>query len=612
MRGVPDAGKDAFVPVDAAQDVLPESPITSDAAPDVLPDAPLPPRCVLLQADGPPMQIVSFPNQHADAPSLAVVDRGTPGSPANVAVQAFRTGGDGFEHAIFAGKLSVGDAWPDGVETTQTPVKVGTDSHGWAEMSMAPGGLREVAISWLGDPGMSSRTMFRRIDADSWSALDPVDLSYEGSSALGLVAGAGTGDMGIGYAGLGYGIVWRRSSHLPDNPVSPVVAVLDQNGSLLIGPHRVADPMQSPGRSPSITWSGSAYLLATTFRECVPGDALCSPDAIVITRVRPASGDAWDDSGVDFVTAIPTTNPGLAPGRASIGSNGTDTWVAWSEGPSGNDEAPRRIVAQRLDSQGNVVGSPVQVDDGLVNGTYVVHANEGCAGYDPPTDSCYDPYMQLVHLGTTVVQGYGDAHWKYVIAHETGHMVAHRAMGLFYYDYNDSATQRLCKCNYDTSWGNTVHCLQSREQSGGAQEEGFGHAYASRVYNDPYQANGTFVYYKPFEYPAYNTTYPPVPKSAFNVQLWLESYCLATSRGVEFDWLTFEYNVGSWDRSNPTSIPQLFDIYRIACTGSSTTKCNNQTINWSNLLAAAATYYGPFDPRYERFRVTGQDFGVDH
>ncbi len=362
---IPDAGRDAIVPVDAAQDVLPESPITPDAAPDVLPDAPLPPRCVLLQSDGPPMQIVSFSNQHADAPSLAVVDRGAPGSPANVAVQAFRSGGDGFEHAIFAGKMSVGDAWPDGVEMTQAPVKVGTDSHGWAEMSVAPGGLREIAISWLGDPGMSSRTMFRRIDADSWSAHDPVDLSYEGSSALGLVAGAGTGDMGIGYAGIGYGIVWRLSSHLPDNPVSPVVAVLDQEGSLLIGPHRVADPMPYPGRSPSITWSGSAYLLATTFRECVPGDPLCSPDAIVITRVRPASGDAWDDSGVDVVTAIPTTNPGLAPGRASIGSNGTDTWVAWSEGPPGNDEAPRRLLAQRLDSQGNVVGSPVQVDDGI-------------------------------------------------------------------------------------------------------------------------------------------------------------------------------------------------------------------------------------------------------
>ena len=363
---IPDAGKDAFVPVDAEQDVLPESPITPDAAPDVLPDAPLPPRCVLLQSDGPPMQIVSFPNQHADAPSLAVVDRGVPGSPANVAVQAFRSGGDGFEHAIFAGKMSVGTVWPDGVETTQTPVKVGTDSHGWAEMALAPGGLREIAISWLGDPGMSSRTMFRRIDVDSWSAHDPVDLSYEGSSALGLVAGAGTGDMGIGYGGMGYGIVWRLSNpDLPDNPVSPVVAVLDQEGSLLIGPHRVAEPMPYPGRSPSITWSGSAYLLATTFRECVPGDALCSPDAIVITRVRPASGDAWDDSGVDFVTAIPTSNPGLAPGRASIGSNGTDTWVAWSEGPSGNDEAPRRIVAQRLDPQGNVVGSPVQVDDGI-------------------------------------------------------------------------------------------------------------------------------------------------------------------------------------------------------------------------------------------------------
>lgn len=361
-----DAGADASVPVDARPDVLPDAPITPDASPDVLPDVPIPPRCVLLESSGSPMQIVTFPNQHADAPSLAVVDRGGPGSPANVAVQAFRSGGDGFEHAIFAGRMRVGDAWPDGVEMTQTPVKVGTDSHGWAEMSVAPGGLRELAISWLGDPGMTTRTMFRRIDADSWYAHPSIDLSYEGSSALGLVAGAGTGDMGIGYGGLGYGIVWRLSNPgLPENPVSPVVAVLDQEGALLIGPHRVAEPMEYPGRSPSITWSGSAYLLATTFRECVPTDPLCSPDAVVITRVRPASGDAWDDSGVDLVTVIPTSVPGLVPGRASIGSNGIDSWVAWSEGPSGNDEAPRRIVAQRLDAQGQVLGSPVPIDDGI-------------------------------------------------------------------------------------------------------------------------------------------------------------------------------------------------------------------------------------------------------
>ncbi len=253
---------------------------------------------------------------------------------------------------------------------------------------------------------------------------------------------------------------------------------------------------------------------------------------------------------------------------------------------------------------------------GLVNGTYKVHANEGCGWpTDPPTDSCYDPNLQLVHLGTSVVGGYTDAHWKYVVAHETGHMVQDRVMGRYYYDYDQSASQALCKCDhYTTEWGNRAHCLQSREQSGGAQQEGFAHAFASRVFNNPFQADGTFVYYKPF-LPLFGPVqYPPIGRDAFAAQRWMENYCLGSQVGVEYDWLLFEYNVSSRDRENATDIPQLFDIYKMACTGTTTLKCayNQDTIQWSDLRASAQGYYGAFDPRYQRFHVTGEDFGVDH
>ena len=251
---------------------------------------------------------------------------------------------------------------------------------------------------------------------------------------------------------------------------------------------------------------------------------------------------------------------------------------------------------------------------GFVNGTYTVHANEGCGPpLEPPTDSCYSSVDQLVHLGTTLVLGYTDAHWKYVVGHETGHMVQDRVMGQPYYFYWNEASERLCKCNYGTEWGNTVHCLQSREASGGAQFEGFAHAFASRVFNSPFQANGVFVYYKPFEYPAYYFQYPPEGRNAFGPMRWMESFCLAPEHGVELDWLTFEYNLSSHDRTSATDFPQLFDIYKLACTGSTSTKCNDQQVQWLDLQWYAAGYYGGVqDPRFQRFQLTGQDFGVDH
>ena len=141
---------------------------------------------------------------------------------------------------------------------------------------------------------------------------------------------------------------------------------------------------------------------------------------------------------------------------------------------------------------------------GMVGGSYTIRTNQGCSDLTPPTDSCYSPSGPpwngdgRVHIGTTVINGWATANWKNIIGHEIGHMVQYRAMGYYNYDYSDPATEPACQCTHDPLiWGNTVHCLQSREPAGGAQLEAFAHAFANRLFNEN-QANGSFAYYKPF------------------------------------------------------------------------------------------------------------------
>jgi hypothetical protein len=354
-----DGGLDASLPgIDAAVDSAGEDRVDVD----VVTDASVERRCVL-QPAGPPMELGAFPDQHADAPSLAVIDRGGPGQAPNVAFQAFRSGGSGLEHAIFAGRFEVGPLWPGDVWVAQPLVKVGTDSHGWAVMTRAPATMRQVALSWYGDPGLVGRTMFRTIDVDTWSPHDPIDLSFEGGSALDLALGAETGSFGAGYAGDGYGLVWRSDEWSEPAMSAPVVAVVGLDGGVLAGPHPVAAPSEYPGASPAVVWSGTTYLLATSFGECVEGDALCTRNSVVITRFRPASGDAVDDSGVDYVTAIPSLHDGWRPRRAWLASHGTGAWVAWSEGPAGDEDGTRTIRLARLDEQGAVEATRIVAEE---------------------------------------------------------------------------------------------------------------------------------------------------------------------------------------------------------------------------------------------------------
>ncbi len=249
---------------------------------------------------------------------------------------------------------------------------------------------------------------------------------------------------------------------------------------------------------------------------------------------------------------------------------------------------------------------------GIWNGTYTIHTNEGCSQYGG--DSCAGP--GIVHLGSRTINGAAEPHWKFIIAHEIGHMVEFASMGDISRDYELNVGETACQCNYDPStWGNTEHCLQSGEQEGVAEVEGFAQSFATKVFNNWYQTDGTLVYYKPFRKDDGTYLYPPMARDSYNDILWEQNHCAHAGRGVEWDWSAFLFDVSSYASGyNATSFPELFDIYKIACNGNTSTPCTaNQTIVWSQLEGAAQLYYGgQLDSRYLRFQASGLDHGVNY
>lgn len=255
---------------------------------------------------------------------------------------------------------------------------------------------------------------------------------------------------------------------------------------------------------------------------------------------------------------------------------------------------------------------------GYQAGTYRIISNEGCgAGVTPPTDSCYKPSDDTVYVGTTRVPplpnpvGYIDSHWKFVVAHEMGHQVQDRVMGLIGGGYNDNPTQALCRCDhYSTDWSNRAHCIQSREYIGAGQNEGFGHAFATHTFNYTQYDESKFVYYKPYLKPTGGVTYPPVDFQTFATTRWMENYCTAAAgHGTEFDWLQFYTTVAGNYLANNTPFSALFNIYQSACTLGN---CGSYPPSWTQLDDATEAYYGSGSAHYLRFRNTGINTGVDY
>jgi len=264
-------------------------------------------------------------------------------------------------------------------------------------------------------------------------------------------------------------------------------------------------------------------------------------------------------------------------------------------------------------------------DFGVPDGSYVIVANQDCPSQTGV--SCGD--YPTSYLCTTVLSGATCAHWRFIAAHEFAHATQRNTKTMLTFSYGDAADPaNLCNCSHIAIASD--HCLQSREQTEAAQAEGFAHAFATRVFNATNQSNGVFVYYKHFRETTGAITAPPKEREGYAPQLWLDTRCtkpLLSYRAVEWDWLTFFFNVTSASTSSPTPFQRLHAMYQRACAGGNLSdECDawdgvqvgsDYFVGFEQLRSAAYDEYfsesgDPNDPRFVRFRNALEAHGVNH
>jgi hypothetical protein len=191
-----------------------------------------------------------------------------------------------------------------------------------------------------------------------------------------------------------------------------------------------------------------------------------------------------------------------------------------------------------------------------------------------------------------------DARWKFVAGHEFGHQVQDFAgaglnarytftSGTDQSDVNgtqDDPKTALgitgCSCDVVDA-DNASHCLQSIELSEPAQQEGFGHFFASRLWNrvpgeEGYEAGKcNFTYYKQVSAPELvsGQTLFPVFVDCGHAYKHRDDLCgdvhitdtagVPLSAGSELDWLTFYWDVTTSSASG-TPVADLLSWYKTA------------------------------------------------
>jgi len=256
---------------------------------------------------------------------------------------------------------------------------------------------------------------------------------------------------------------------------------------------------------------------------------------------------------------------------------------------------------------------------GVPNGNYELVTNENC---NDTTDACGG--YPRTYIGTArKPDGTALIRWRFIVAHELGHATAARAKTLIPVSYDDDDTAHgLCRCTHVTGLASS-HCLQSRERSSDAQDEGYAHAFATRVFNSTTQANGNIRYFKEFKETDGGVTPPTMTKDAYNAARWHETRCgTLVEHGVEWDWLTFFFKVSNTNgTSAATTFAKLQEIYLLACDAGSAgcyslfadrPRWNNsepvdpEIVSLKQAAAEALT-----SAQYLRFKSTGENWGVD-
>jgi hypothetical protein len=285
-----------------------------------------------------------------------------------------------------------------------------------------------------------------------------------------------------------------------------------------------------------------------------------------------------------------------------------------------------QILKREVETNGELGIQGALIDSAAANPTGAprpelieIAAGEFCASPTPHT--CADNPIKIIGEGGCA-EGQppqfcrlADDRWKFVVAHEIGHVVQARRTGTWndFLTFNGAddppGAPPLCSCGHiDRS--NRLHCLQSIENPSGAATEAFAHLFATRVWNDFTQTDATFVYYKdlldthcapgseacggdPMN-PGLSISKPPFRVDALAAPKWRNNHCggvppfdtgdTIATMGTERDWMGFYYNV---TRPLPNSINlfSLFNIHKIACTGNSADFCRGDTVAWDDCNA---------------------------
>ncbi|MBW2529636.1 MAG: hypothetical protein JRI23_36000 [Deltaproteobacteria bacterium] len=326
------------------------------------PDAPPPPPPCELAAAGDPVAMLSFSSGSANASDLVVLDAGQPqgGAGARVAVKARAADANFWHPEIHLAGVRVGLSWPDGLVVDQPLTLFAFESHEWGTLARSSASDSELVLFWhyagaLVDP---PSLRYQRFDTASWSVSPPVDVvigdEYGASEAL--APGPGLAVDGIGYGGNGYAVAFRR--HLAEVGTEARVALLSTNGAFTLGPFTAAPATDYPGRGASVVWTGSSYLVATSFSTCPPpGEAFCAPRSIVLLRLRPPE-HAGDPGGLEVTGTVAVQSPTHEPTRPRIAERAGSAYLAWTERPTDEPDAPRVIRMVPVDAAGSLQGSP--------------------------------------------------------------------------------------------------------------------------------------------------------------------------------------------------------------------------------------------------------------
>ena len=250
--------------------------------------------------------------------------------------------------------------------------------------------------------------------------------------------------------------------------------------------------------------------------------------------------------------------------------------------------------------------------DGVPSGVYPIHIGQ-CGG-KPPADDLYTACRSgdTLWLGQNVdVRKSHNVQWKFVIAHEIGHLILAKFNAspnrTAAEAYKADVAESFCRCDHILEADDKDHCIQSREYLADAQAEGLAHMIAANTWNPLDENECKFVYYKSVR--TIFTRTAPVLIDCHQKSKWLETWCLQPSSGVELDWMNWMHAVNVAPVAQRSTVEDVAKIFARACGGNCAFK---EPTPAALIEAMELEYPNPADLRRAVFETAINQYGANH